>query len=266
MDELRIKYRPKRFSDIVGLGPEFESVLQRLAKNNPHAGFEYEAHFGGGKTSVAIVTAQSILCTGRKEGSAEPCLECPACKNFEADPFRSFGFYQYVYVDCTRLEKIKLKKYLYDINNYRFMNSGSKRLVFLFDEFHRTPEPVQELFLNPLETKSNAVFIFCIATEHKNFMEPALSQRLLKIEINTPRIEEIVQLMTKVCDEEAARVEDSRLLEDIGEFAGKNPRLCLNILGECLILAADNGRIINERIVDTILKRNQKLPPPTYRR
>jgi len=86
----RDRYRPQRFSEIVGNESTVET-LRLYAEDRRCENFLITGPTGTGKTSLAWVYARSILCEARKGGSVEPCGTCSMCLDLEKYGSMQFG-------------------------------------------------------------------------------------------------------------------------------------------------------------------------------
>ncbi|HVG26656.1 MAG TPA: hypothetical protein VM865_03535, partial [Acidobacteriaceae bacterium] len=79
------KYRPTRFSDVVGQDHVTRTLLNALAQNRIAHGYIFSGHRGIGKTTIARILAKCLNC--ERGVTATPCGECSACKDIDAGKF-----------------------------------------------------------------------------------------------------------------------------------------------------------------------------------
>src|SRR5258708_20332641 len=78
------KWRPRRFSEMIGQEHVLRSLSNALASGRVHHAFLFAGTRGVGKTTVARILAK---CLNSERGvSAEPCLECATCPEIGAGP------------------------------------------------------------------------------------------------------------------------------------------------------------------------------------
>ena len=76
------KWRPQRFSELVGQEHVVQALVNGLTSGRLHHAFLFTGTRGVGKTTIARILAKSLNC---EQGvSAEPCGECSACVDITA--------------------------------------------------------------------------------------------------------------------------------------------------------------------------------------
>ena len=84
------KYRPRRFSEMVGQDHVVRALSNALAGGRLHHAYLFTGTRGIGKTTVSRILAKSLNCTGPDgQGgvTAEPCGQCQACTEIDADRY-----------------------------------------------------------------------------------------------------------------------------------------------------------------------------------
>ncbi len=78
---LALKYRPKKFSQVIGQPIVVKAFINAFKMNNLHHAYILAGKFGCGKTSLARIIAATENCTANKK---DPCGECNNCKEIFA--------------------------------------------------------------------------------------------------------------------------------------------------------------------------------------
>ena len=79
------KWRPKKFSELVGQEHVRRALVNSLTSGRVHHAFLFTGTRGVGKTTIARILAKCLNCeTGV---TAEPCGECAACREIDAGRF-----------------------------------------------------------------------------------------------------------------------------------------------------------------------------------
>ena len=87
------KYRPRRFSEMVGQEHVVQALTNALQTQRLHHAYLFTGTRGIGKTTVSRILAKSLNCTG-PDGTggitAEPCGVCSACTEIDADRYLDY--------------------------------------------------------------------------------------------------------------------------------------------------------------------------------
>src|SRR6202043_1843513 len=80
------KYRPQKFSDVIGQEHVTRTLQNAIAQERIAHGFIFSGHRGIGKTTVARILAMSLNCRSSSDNKpvAEPCGVCDSCIEIRA--------------------------------------------------------------------------------------------------------------------------------------------------------------------------------------
>lgn len=152
------KYRPSRWSDVVGQDHVVRTLTNELRRNALVHAYLFTGPRGVGKTTAARLLAKAANCTGRSE-SAEPCETCPqciACTNGQAIDIIEIDAASHTGVDMVR-EHI--------IENARFLPTQSRYKVFIIDEVHMLSTSAFNALLKTLEEPPEHAMFILATTE-----------------------------------------------------------------------------------------------------
>jgi DNA polymerase-3 subunit gamma/tau len=79
------KWRPRRFSELVGQEHVVRALSNALDSDRMHHAFLFTGTRGVGKTTIARIFAKSLNC--ERGQSSHPCGECGACRDIDAGRF-----------------------------------------------------------------------------------------------------------------------------------------------------------------------------------
>src|ERR1700751_5834279 len=79
------KWRPKRFSELVGQEHVVRALSNALDSQRMHHAFLFTGTRGVGKTTIARIFAKSLNC--ERGQSSNPCGACSACVDIDAGRF-----------------------------------------------------------------------------------------------------------------------------------------------------------------------------------
>src|SRR5712672_127925 len=136
------KWRPRRFSEMIGQEHVLRSLSNALASGRVHHAFLFAGTRGVGKTTVARILAKCLNC--ERGVSAEPCLSCGSCREIEAG--RSIDLIE---VDAASRTKVDDTRELLD--NVQYAPSRSRFKIYLIDEVHMLTTSSFNALLKTLE-------------------------------------------------------------------------------------------------------------------
>ena len=74
------KYRPQRFSDVIGQDHVVRTLKNAMAQQRMAHGYIFSGHRGIGKTTIARILAMALNCRSASHPVAEPCGVCDSCR------------------------------------------------------------------------------------------------------------------------------------------------------------------------------------------
>lgn len=127
---LDTKYRPNKFSDVVGQD-DTVAVLQELLRRKEvfQKSYVFSGPSGTGKTTTARILARAMLCSNLDENSFEPCNECPSCKDILTRG-ASFAFTEMDAANNSGADNIR--KIIEGLEYFTL--DGGDRKIYLVDE------------------------------------------------------------------------------------------------------------------------------------
>ncbi|MGC1387887.1 MAG: DNA polymerase III subunit gamma/tau [Steroidobacteraceae bacterium] len=163
------KWRPKRFSEMVGQEHVVRALSNALDSGKVHHAFLFTGTRGVGKTTVARILAKSLNCeTGV---SANPCGVCAACR--EIDEGR---FVDLIEVDAASRTKVDDTRELLD--NVQYAPTRGRYKVYLVDEVHMLSNHSFNALLKTLEEPPPHVKFLLATTDPQKLPVTVLSRCL----------------------------------------------------------------------------------------
>jgi DNA polymerase III subunit gamma/tau len=164
------KWRPKRFSEMVGQEHVLRALSNALDSGKVHHAFLFTGTRGVGKTTIARILAKSLNCETAGV-SSNPCGTCAACR--EIDEGR---FVDLIEVDAASRTKVDDTRELLD--NVQYAPSRGRYKVYLIDEVHMLSNHSFNALLKTLEEPPPHVKFLLATTDPQKLPVTVLSRCL----------------------------------------------------------------------------------------
>ena len=192
------RYRPQKFSDMVGQSAAVNVLREALKESHLGHAYLFSGPRGCGKTSAARLVAKGLNC--QKPGSdGEPCGECEACR----------AIAQGEHLDVIEIDGASNR----GINEIRDLKShvNLKPLiapfkVYIIDEVHMLTEAAFNALLKTLEEPpANVVFLLATTEPHK--VPVTIRSRCQHIPFHRISMADMVNRVAYVCTTENIRAD-----------------------------------------------------------
>jgi DNA polymerase III subunit gamma/tau len=196
------KYRPQRFSDVVGQSHVSVTLKNALRTEHVAHAFLFCGPRGVGKTTNARILAKILNCTNR-QADYEACGKCSSCESF--DQSASFNIFELDAASNNSVDHIRSL-----VEQTRIPPQQGKYKVFIIDEVHMLSQAAFNAFLKTLE-EPPAHAIFILATTEKHKIIPTILSRCQIFDFRRIQIPDIVAHLQKICDTEGLTAEPDAL-------------------------------------------------------
>jgi len=238
------KYRPQRFSEIIGQEHVIQTLTNAISSGMISHAYLFSGPRGSGKTTIARLLAKAINCQERKEGEYEPCNKCSSCK--EITEGRAIDLIE---IDAASHRGIDEMRELRD--GIGFLPTKSKYKVFIIDECHQLTKEASNALLKTLEEPpSHAIFILATTEIHK--MIPTIISRCQRFDFRKLTVPEIIKRLEYILEKEKIKVERPAL-ELIAISASGSIRDSESLLDQALTYSAGQERELKTEDVKQIL-------------
>jgi len=186
------KWRPRRFSELVGQEHVVRALTNALDTGRVHHAFLFTGTRGVGKTTIARIFAKSLNC--ERGTGAEPCGECPSCVDIDAGRFVDL-----LEIDAASNTGVDDVRAL--IENAQYMPGRGRTKVYLIDEVHMLSKSAFNALLKTLEEPPGHVKFLLATTDPQKLPVTVLSRCL---QFNLRRLEQaqIAGQMTRILQAE----------------------------------------------------------------
>jgi len=187
------KYRPRRFSEMVGQDAVVTALTHALEQQRLHHAYLFTGTRGIGKTTVSRILAKSLNCTGADgQGgiTASPCGVCTACTEIDAD-----RYIDYIELDAASNRGIDEIRDLLERAAYK--PSVGRFKIFMIDEAHQLTKDSFNALLKTLEEPPEYLK-FVLATTDPEKMLPTVLSRCLQFNLRPMAPETVAEHLEHV--------------------------------------------------------------------
>ncbi len=195
------KWRPERFSELVGQEHVTRTLVQALKSGRIAHAFLFTGIRGVGKTTAARILARCLNCA---EGPApEPCGKCSACIEIRAG-----AALDVVEIDGATYRKIDDARAI--IENLSYRPARDRFKVYIIDEAHQLTDQAFNALLKTLEEPPPHVKFILATTEPQKMPETILS-RLQRYDFRRIPFAAIVERLIELASRETVEAEPAAL-------------------------------------------------------
>ncbi|MEE0865490.1 MAG: DNA polymerase III subunit gamma/tau [Clostridia bacterium] len=233
------KFRPLRFSEIVGQEHITRTLRNQIIANRVGHAYLFNGGRGTGKTSAAKILARAINCLNPKDG--EPCNECEICKGAINGSLTDI-----VEMDAASNNSVE------DIRSIReevnFLPTKAKYRVYIIDEVHMLSTGAFNALLKTLEEPPEHVK-FILATTEPQKLPATILSRCQRFDFKRISNENIIKRLKIVCNESNIEITDEAL-NTIAVLSEGAMRDALSILERCI--QDGENKIDEDKIKDLV--------------
>ena len=193
------KWRPKKFSEVVGQ-EHITATLKNALKNNriAHA-YLFTGPRGVGKTTTARILAKTLNCLNPKD--FEPCNECEMCNSIQNS--QSLDIIEIDGASNRGIDEIRTLR-----ESVKYAPTKGKYKVYIIDEVHMLTKESFNAFLKTLEEPpAHTIFIFATTDVHK--VPLTIISRCQRFDFRRIQLDTIKSLLKQIANAEKIEIDDN---------------------------------------------------------
>ncbi|RMF72375.1 MAG: DNA polymerase III subunit gamma/tau, partial [Alphaproteobacteria bacterium] len=237
------KYRPQRFSELVGQEAMVRTLANALRSGRVAHAYLLTGVRGVGKTTTARIIARALNCTGRdaSAGEVEPCGSCEACQRIAES--RHVDVIEMDAASRTGVDDIREI-----IDSVAYAPVSARYKVYIIDEVHMLSRSAFNALLKTLEEPPpHVIFIFATTEIHK--VPVTVLSRCQRFDLKRVPPEVLIAHLKDIAAREQVTVSDEALAV-IARISEGSVRDALSLLDQAIAFA---GAEIDEETVRGML-------------
>jgi DNA polymerase-3 subunit gamma/tau len=229
------KYRPQKFSDVIGQEHVTRTLQNAIAQERIAHGYIFSGHRGIGKTTVARILAMALNCRSTNETTGkppiEPCGICDSCTEIRAG-----NAVDVIEIDAATNRGIDEIRELREAARYRPARDRFK--IYILDEAHQITDAAFNALLKTLEEPPSHV-VFMMATTQAEDIPQTIRSRCQHFSFRAVKFEAIMGQLRDIVTQENIPADDDALAL-LAEAGDGSLRDALSILDQAIASTSDH--------------------------
>ncbi|MDP9268511.1 MAG: DNA polymerase III subunit gamma/tau [Acidobacteriota bacterium] len=222
------KYRPQKFSDVIGQEHVTRTLMNAIAQSRIAHGYIFSGHRGIGKTTVARILAMALNCKAGNGPQAEPCGVCDSCREIREG---AVGAMNVIEIDAATNRGIDEVRSIIATSEGQPAR-GDRYRIFILDEAHQITEAAFNALLKTLEEPPPWV-VFMLATTQPEDIPQTIRSRCQHFSFHAVKFADIVTQLRDIAKQEKIKVDDNALAV-LAEAGDGSMRDALSIMDQAI--------------------------------
>jgi DNA polymerase III subunit gamma/tau len=231
------KYRPQKFSEVIGQEHVTRTLQNALEQGRTAHGYIFSGHRGIGKTTVARILAAALNCRSSDKPVAEPCGICESCTEIRAG-----NAVDVIEIDAATNRGIDEIRELREAARYRPARDRFK--IYILDEAHQITDAAFNALLKTLEEPPDHI-VFMLATTQPEDIPQTIRSRCQHFSFRAVKFDDIVGQLRDLTNREKIEADDDALAL-LAEAGDGSMRDALSILDQAI--ASSSGRLTADSV------------------
>ncbi len=231
------KYRPQKFSEVIGQEHVTRTLKNALEQGRTAHGYIFSGHRGIGKTTVARILAMALNCRSSDKPVMEPCGVCESCTEIRAG-----NSVDVIEIDAATNRGIDEIRELREGTRYRPARDRFK--IYILDEAHQITDAAFNALLKTLEEPPGHV-VFMLATTQPEDIPQTIRSRCQHFSFRAVGFEEILNQLKDLSGRENIEADEDALAL-LAEAGDGSMRDALSILDQAI--ASSTGRLTADQV------------------
>jgi len=231
------KYRPQKFSEVIGQEHVTRTLQNALEQGRTAHGYIFSGHRGIGKTTVARILAMALNCRSNDKPVPEPCGVCESCTEIRAG-----NSVDVIEIDAATNRGIDEIRELREAARYRPARDRCK--IYILDEAHQITDAAFNALLKTLEEPPDHI-VFMLATTQPEDIPQTIRSRCQHFSFRAVKFDKIVEQLRDLVAREKFEADDDAL-SLLAEAGDGSMRDALSILDQAI--ASSSGKLTAESV------------------
>src|SRR5246127_3302074 len=222
------KYRPQKFSEVIGQEHVTRTLKNAIEQGRTAHGYIFSGHRGIGKTTVARILAMSLNCRSTDRPVPEPCGVCDSCQEIRAG-----NSVDVIEIDAATNRGIDEIRELRDAARYRPARDRYK--IYILDEAHQITDAAFNALLKTLEEPPDHI-VFMMATTQPEDIPQTVRSRCQHFSFHAVKLVDIMGELRGIAEREGVDA-DVATLSLLAEAGDGSMRDALSIMDQAIASA-----------------------------
>ena len=219
------KYRPQKFSDVIGQEHVTKTLKNAIEQERIAHGYIFSGHRGIGKTTVARILAMSLNCRSAAKPVPEPCGVCDSCTEIRAG-----NAVDVIEIDAATNRGIDEIRELREAA--RYLPARDRYKIYILDEAHQITDAAFNALLKTLEEPPSHV-VFMLATTQPEDIPQTIRSRCQHFSFRAVKFTDILGQLRELTRRENIPADEDALAL-LAEAGDGSIRDALSILDQAI--------------------------------